>query len=143
METRGSNNTEDTRIQGLLGNYLSYRLPGNADQTDTQHLDDDSLTAFIEGRVSEREAAPMVDHMVDCSFCRHVTSELVRLDLAFADEPTPVIQEAAEPSRIAEVLNGILSKIFGSRDGAAVFAHNEEEPEKDDESEKKEDTSEK
>jgi hypothetical protein len=141
METRGNNNTEDSRIQGLLGSYLTARSLDTPEETaDVQHLDQDSMTAFVEGRLSEREATPMVDHMVDCSFCRHVTAELVRLDFEFADEPAPVVQEAAEPSRIAEVLNGILSRIFGSRDSAAVFAHNEED-EKNSE-EKKEDTKE-
>jgi len=133
METRG--NTEDTRIQGLLGSYLFGRSQRIADPANGRHLNEDSLNAFVEGRLSEREATPMVNHMVDCSFCCHVTAELVRLDLAFADEPVTVVQEAAEPSRIAEVLNGILSRIFGSRDGAAVFAHNEDEKEKQEEEE--------
>lgn len=127
METRGTNNSEDNRIQGILGGYLSNLSQDVPDSANARHLDEDSLNAFVEGRLSEREARPMVDHMVDCSFCRHVTAELVRLDMAFADEPVTVVQEAAEPSRIAEVLNGILSRIFGSRDGAAVFAHNEDE----------------
>ena len=130
METRGNNNTDDIRIQGLLGGYLLNRSQNVPDTADDRHLDEDTLNAFVEGRLSEREATPMVNHMVDCSFCRHVTSELVRLDLAFADEPVAIVQEAAEPSRIAEVLNGILARIFGSRDGSAVFAHNEDEKEK-------------
>jgi hypothetical protein len=136
METRGNNNIEDTRIQGLLGSYLLNRSQN--ERMSDRHLDEDSFNAFVEGRLSEREAAPMVDHMVDCSFCRHVTAELVRLDLVFADEPVAIVQEAAEPSRIAEVLNGILSRIFGSRDGAAVFAHNEDEKEKRDEEKEEE-----
>ena len=138
METRGTNNSEDIRIQGILGSYLSNLSQEVPDNVNARHLDEDSLNAFVEGRLSEREAFPMVDHMVDCSFCRHVTSELVRLDLAFADEPVVVIQEVAEPSRIAEVLNGILSKIFGSRDGAAVFAHNEDEKDKQEEEKEEE-----
>ena len=138
METRGTNNSEDNRIQGILGSYLSNLSQELPDNVNARHLDEDTLNAFVEGRLSEREAFPMVDHMVDCSFCRHVTSELVRLDLAFADEPVAVIQEVAEPSRIAEVLNGILSKIFGLRDGAAVFAHNEDEKDKQEEEKEEE-----
>src|SRR4051812_18491154 len=99
METRGNNNTDDIRIQGLLGGYLLNRSQNVPDTADDRHLDEDTLNAFVEGRLSEREATPMVNHMVDCSFCRHVTSELVRLDLAFADEPVAIIQEVAEPSR--------------------------------------------
>jgi len=43
------------------------------------------------------------------------------------------IQEQ-EPAKISQVLNGILTRIFGTRDGA-VFAHHEE----DEGEEKKED----
>jgi hypothetical protein len=62
--------------------------------------------------------------------------ELVRLGLDFADMDTPVVvQESSEPASVASVLNGILSRIFGSNE-AAVFAH--EEKEKEDEKDKDE-----
>ena len=80
----------------------------------------------------------MVAHLVDCSFCRHVTTELVRLDLAFAETDMVEIRaETSEPSRVSEVLSGILSRIFGTNDGA-VFAHQENDSEEDAEKEKPE-----
>ena len=114
---------ENIDIQRLLGRFLNLRPPVSA--VSGSHIDQDSLSAFTEGNLSEREAAPVVKHLVDCSFCRHVTTELVRLDLAFANENDvrPLV-EAGEPSKISSVLNGILSKIFGTTDGA-VFAHEE------------------
>jgi len=122
-------NPEELKMQSLLGRYLVARSAGQAVNVASAHLDDDTLSAFVEGSLSSREAKPIVSHLVDCTFCRHVTSELIRLDLAFAEtaEVTrPVVE--AEPSRISEVLNGILSRIFGTRDGA-VFAHHESEKE--------------
>jgi len=129
-------NPEEIKIQGLLGRYLNAMTTAEqAINTGVNHLDEDTLSAFIEASLSEREARPIVRHLVDCTFCRHMTSELVRLDLAFADtvEVRVPIQEQ-EPAKISQVLNGILTRIFGTRDGA-VFAHHEE----DEKEEKKED----
>ena len=44
--------------------------------------------------------------------------------------------ETSEPSRVSGVLSGLLSRIFGTSDGA-VFAHNEE---KDEEADKQKDS---
>jgi len=127
MENTGQMNRQELKIQGLIDRYLASRSLNETPPPD-QHLDEDSLTAFSEGRLTEREAKPMVAHLVACTFCRHVTAELVRLDMQFAadSEPARAPAKAAEPSKISEVLNGLLSKIFGTSDGA-VFAHSEEE----------------
>lgn len=119
-------NPQDIQIQGLLDRYLRSRNISNNLAAQEKHLDEDSLTAFTEGNLNEREAQPIVSHLVDCSFCRHVTAELVRLDLAFADEEIPVAAIENQPSKISEVLSNILSRIFGTSD-SAVFAHEEKE----------------
>jgi hypothetical protein len=139
MENTGKINIEEIRIQGLLDRYLNRRAADSNLSTQENHLDDDSLTAFVEGNLSERESKPIVSHLVDCSFCRHVTSELVRLDLAFADEQVQAVAQESQPSKISEVLSNLLAKIFGTSD-SAVFAHNETEEKtenKEDKSEEK------
>lgn len=137
MENTGKRNSEELRIQGLLDRYLNRQSAANNLSTQENHLDEDSLTAFVEGNLSEREAKPMVSHLVDCSFCRHVTAELVRLDFAFADEQVnTVVAAESQPSKISEVLNNLLARIFGTGD-SAVFAHHETE-EKTETSETKE-----
>ena len=137
MENTGKLNIEEIRIQGLLDRYLNRQSAGGL-STQENHLDEDSLTAFVEGNLSEREAKPMLSHLVDCSFCRHVTAELVRLDYAFADEQVQVAVEESQPSRISEVLNGLFAKIFGTGDNT-VFAHEEKEEKAEESDEKKED----
>ena len=126
MENTGKLNIEEIRIQGLLDRYLNRRAADSNLSIQENHLDDDSITAFVEGNLSERESKPIVSHLVDCSFCRHVTAELVRLDLAFADEQVQAAVPESQPSKISEVLNNLLAKIFGTGD-SAVFAHHETE----------------
>jgi hypothetical protein len=129
MENKWQLQAQDIQIQGLLDNFLKLRSADNYQgMSKENHLSDDSLAAFVEGNLNQRETKPIVSHLVDCSFCRHVTAELVKLDYAFAEteEIRGVNTGVSEPSRISEVLNGLLARIFGSNDGA-VFAHEEKE----------------
>ena len=130
MENTGKSNAEDLKMQGLIDGYLKTRPSKFNSAAQGLHLDEDSLAAFVEGNLNEREARPVISHLVDCSFCRHITAELVRLDLAFAETEavSPIVQNH-EPAKVSTVLSGLLSRIFGTSDGA-VFAHHEEGDEK-------------
>jgi hypothetical protein len=136
MNNKGQINSEDLRIQGLIDNYLRFRS-SNAIINNDKHLDEDTLTAFVEGNLSPRESAPALRHLVDCSFCRHVTAELVRLDFAFADQEAamPATARQSEPTSVSDVLSNLLSRIFGTSD-SAVLAHQEPEEEKKEEDKK-------
>jgi len=127
MENTGKRSAEELKIQELLGAFLVSRenLKSSAAET-SYHLDEDSLAVFAEGNLSERESLPVVSHLVDCGFCRHKTAELVRLNLDFASADQRIPVEDREPSKISEVLSGLLAKIFGTTD-EAVFAHQEKE----------------
>lgn len=127
MENEGLINLEDSQIQGLLDRYLRLKTSGDSFSPKENHLDEDSVAAFVEGNLREREAAPIITHLVNCSFCRHVTSQLVKLDFALAGEDAiRVVAEDHKPSKVSEVLSGLLSRMFGTTDGA-VFAHEEKE----------------
>lgn len=121
---------QNARIQAILAKYLELRAAGSVRDDQSMHLDEDTLSAFAEGGVAQREAVPIMKHLSDCSFCRHKTVELVRLELDLeGEQPIPGVQESREPVSVSSVLSGILSRIFGSNE-AAVFAH--QEPEKED-----------
>lgn len=126
MKNKWLTDPQDVQIQGLLDRYVRSRIPGENSATQTEHLDDDALTAFIEGNLGEWETKPIINHLVKCSFCRHVTAELIKLDVTFAEEEIKFISADNQPSRISEVLSNLLSRIFGTNDGA-VFAHQEKE----------------
>ena len=134
MENTGRNHPLDIKIQGLLDRFLKVRSVENVAVASQDHLDEDTLSAFVEGNLKEREAKPIVSHLVDCSFCKKITTELVRLDLAFESAPQREAAPETQPTKIADVLGGILNRIFGSNDGA-VFAHHEKEENKEDKKE--------
>jgi len=138
MKNKWLTGPQDIQIQGILDRYMRSSIPGEDITAQTEHLDDDSLTAFVEGNLRERETKPIVNHLVKCSFCRHVTAELIKLDFAFAEEEIQIVADNTQPSRISEVLSNLLSRIFGNNDGA-VFAHEEKEA-KDDDPKKPEDS---
>ena len=138
MEKTGDLHSQEIKIQGLIDRYLKAKKSNNNLAKEVRHLDEDSLTAFVEGNVSRRELPAVMSHLVDCSFCLHITAELVRLDLAFANEGVQIYAAQSEqPSKISEVLSGLLSRIFGTNDGV-VFAHEEKEKEAEDTDEVKE-----
>jgi hypothetical protein len=93
-------------IKKLLEIYLisSPAIPENED-----HLDDDVLSAFIEGTLSKRELKPIMSHLVKCAFCRHLTAEIIKFDSIISEEP---ISQTAEPTKLSETINKILSELF-------------------------------
>ncbi|RMG06177.1 MAG: hypothetical protein D6735_04385 [Acidobacteria bacterium] len=93
-------------IKKLLEIYLvsSSAIPENED-----HLDDDVLSAFIEGTLSKRELKPIIAHLVKCAFCRHLTAEIIKFDSIISEEP---ISQTAEPTKLSETINKILSELF-------------------------------
>src|SRR5512142_290826 len=115
MANTQQNDTQNAKIQGLLARYLELRSKPAVTTNRNGHLDEDTLNAFAEGTISERQALPVVSHLADCGFCRHKTTELVRLELEFADMDEPaMIRETSEPVSVSSVLSGILSRIFGN-----------------------------
>lgn len=137
MTNEGQTITQEIKIQGLLDRYLQFRSSNTSLSARENHLDEDSLAAFVEGRLSERESPSIIKHLIDCSFCLHVTGELAKLNAVFAEDEVVIPTLAKEPTRVSDVLSGILSSIFGTSDNA-VFAH--EEKEKPEEEEGREET---
>ncbi len=137
MENNEHMDPQQAAIQNLVGQLLNAGKGHEFNRAaNGPHLDQDSLAAFTEGILSEREAKPVVSHLVDCSFCRHVTAELIRLDMTFAETPAAApITETAEPSKVSGVLSGLLARIFGASENA-VFAHEDKEAEKEDDTER-------
>lgn len=128
MENAERISTENIEVHALLDRYLASRRTLKSSAAETSiHLDDDSLSTFVEGALSQRELAPVVTHLVECGFCLHKTAELVRLDLELAGASEAAhLAQSSQPQRISTVLSELFSKIFGSGD-AAVFAHHEKE----------------
>ena len=135
MKDKGILMVKQSDIEQLLERYLRLRrVSGGNDFTNKgNHLDEDSLAAFVEGNLARRQAGSIVAHLADCSFCRHNTAELVKLDFALAGEILPSAAETdSAPASVSDVLHKLFSRIFGSADDA-VFAHQDGEEEKSEE----------
>jgi hypothetical protein len=89
------------------------------------HLDEDALNAFVEGRLGERESAPVIKHLVACGHCRQATSQLVRLETetVIASSQTPLASQEEEPGRIRRLLEDLASRVLLSSEEDAVFAY--------------------
>jgi hypothetical protein len=88
------------------------------------HLDEDSLSAFIEGRLSEAESAPTISHLVACGFCRRITAQLVRLESEVGEIETGTAGATEqEPGRIRRLLKELAARVLPSSDDEAVFAY--------------------
>lgn len=119
--------SQDPTTQRLMDLYFATVDKPNsvASGDNTLHLEEDTLAAFVEGGLSDRESKPVMDHLVRCGFCLKTSAELIRLQNHFSEEPAKVVPK--ESVRISDVLSNILQKILGTSD-ATVFAH-EESPE--------------
>lgn len=85
------------------------------------HLDEDALSAFVEGRLSDTESAPLISHLVMCNSCRRFTAELVRLDVEVSQGETVAPPPTEEPGRIRSLLQDLAARVLPSSD--EVFAY--------------------
>jgi hypothetical protein len=129
-------NQENQQIGQLLAAFLKS---GKTETFAAAHLDEDSISAFVDGALSNREAEPVMRHLVGCSPCRKVTAQLARLaeDLNEQLESMPVV--APEPSRLRQFLQNLGLSGFGLSD-EAVFAHQDSSEENKTEDEKNQDS---
>lgn len=124
MNEKSSMNKEMTAMQEALGRFLKARA-GIGPAAEGPHLNEDTIAAFTEGALSRRESENAVRHLVDCGFCRKVTADILRFEAEFSGSGDSVAALDREPpSSIADVIGGLLGRIFGPADGA-VFAHEE------------------
>ncbi|PWT79529.1 MAG: hypothetical protein C5B44_06735 [Acidobacteria bacterium] len=70
---------EQDCIRYLVHERLRSRSKVNAASSDP-HLDDDTVAAFLEARLTEEESGPVIAHLVACGSCRRLTAQLVSFD---------------------------------------------------------------
>jgi hypothetical protein len=89
-----------------------------------KHLDEDALSAFVEGRLSHLESAPLVRHLVGCDSCRNITAQLIRLDTELSGIETEAPPLKEERGRIRGLLADLAARVLPSSDGGdVVFAY--------------------
>lgn len=114
----------DTRFQDLFAVYLRGRTNALRAEASTSHLDEDTISAFVDGGLTLRELDPVVAHLADCGYCRTSTAALLRLEAEFAEMAAPAREMQPESAGLAEALSTWFAKLFGSS-AESVFAHGE------------------
>ena len=100
-------------IARIIGNRLkSYDDIGATEN----HPDEDTISAFVEGRLEEVESSNIVSHLIVCRTCRHITAQLSQLD----DELTPEADEAS-----GGLLGDLVAQLIPRSEDDAVFAYQE------------------
>jgi len=106
-------------VHGRLNSFASVKTePISA----TLHLDEDAMSAFVEGQLGEDESRSIISHLTACGSCRDFTARLIRLESTFtADEVSTVVEDA--PSRLRQFLERLASQVIPSGGEDAVFAY--------------------
>lgn len=126
-------NAETEVIRQLIARRLKARLSAEAVVAHfDDHLDDDSIAAFVEGRLDENESAPLISHLVQCSSCRHTTAQLVRLESQVESEGEGTHPEST--GRMRSFIENLAARITPSFEEDAVFAYHNPEPDQSAES---------
>ena len=121
---RPKNNRETEGIRLMIHQHLQRNAMVAPPVVTEVHLDEDALSAFVEGRLSETESAPVIQHLVGCGFCRRATAQLIRLESEVGRTDTVASEtERDEPGRIRSLLDDLASRVLPQSEGDAVFAY--------------------
>jgi anti-sigma factor RsiW len=89
------------------------------------HIDEDSIAAFVEGRLTDNECKPVLSHLAACGLCRRTSAQFVQLENQIDDEISPAEEE---PSRLEALLARLRSAVPAAND-EVVFAYENPEDE--------------
>jgi hypothetical protein len=63
---------------------IDYRLKSMSAESAAlpaeSHLDEDTISAFVEGRLAASESRPVLSHLTACRSCRQASAQLLRLE---------------------------------------------------------------
>ena len=118
-------------IRYLVDQRLKFCPPGGATTIASEgHLDEDAVSAFVEGRIEENESASIVSHLVACGSCRGATARLIRLESLAMDDDEVIVPEHS-PSRLRQWLEDLTAQVVPSTGEDAVFAYQNPDTDQD------------
>ena len=91
------------------------------------HLDDDTVAAFLEARLTEEESAPVIAHLVACGSCRRLTAQLVSFDSNVDDSFVPTAEEQDQGS-LRQWFEDFKAGLSGSNEEVFAYQNPPEDP---------------
>ena len=119
--TGAGQNKRTEAIREMIDHRLKSISQAAADALPAHsHLDEDTISAFVEGRLGAGESKPVLAHLTSCGNCRRVSAQLLRLDEIEAESAPQTVEE--EPGRMRAFLSHLAS-LVPSADEDVVFAY--------------------
>jgi hypothetical protein len=116
-----SSDFETTAIRRLVDVRLKARFRDETTSPAGAHADEDTINAFVEGRLEESESYSVTAHLVSCAQCLHLTAQLIRF-APVGDELEAASAPGEEGGPLQRLFAG-LSGLVPSLDEDAVFAY--------------------
>jgi len=99
---------------------IHNRLKSYEGAAPAAHPDEDTMCAFVEGRLEEAASTIIVSHLIECGPCRRATAQLSRIDSA--DEVESELED--EPFSSADsLLDSLVSRVIPLSQEDTVFAY--------------------
>ena len=129
---------EMTAIRRLVDVRLKVRFRDEAPSPAGAHTDEDTINAFVEGRLEDAQSGSVTSHLVTCAQCLHLTAQLIRFapEARDLDAASELSEEGGPLQRLVAGLSGMVPSL----DEEAVFAYQdprEAEKEEKDEADQK------
>src|SRR5258708_35190562 len=124
--TEREGGTETETIRYMIDQRLKARTADESAVPSDAHIDEDSICAFVEGRLDDAEASPVISHLIVCASCRHTTALLVRFETRFESENDSALDES--PGRVRLLLERLAAGLTRPVEEDAVFAYQNPEP---------------
>ena len=128
---------ETEAIRRMIEARLQARL-AIASPAAGEHLDEDAICAFVEGRLDETESSSVISHLIACSTCRRTTAQLTRFESQFDPEAVANLTHES-PGRLRPFLDRLAASLTPSLEEDAVFAYQEPTEELDQDEKKSDD----
>ena len=93
-----------------------------------QHLDEDMIAAFVEGRLLDNECQPVLAHLAACGACRRTSAQMVQLENQVDAEPGSDV--AGEPGHLESLLSKFGSLVPSTGEEVVFAYQNPEEEQK-------------
>src|SRR5438309_11248645 len=120
-------NNKAVAIRSLVDRQLkSVAATELRDSSMETHIDEDTIAAYIEGRLAETECKPVLVHLAACGLCRRVSAQFVRLENQIDAEP--ITESEGEGSgRLESLLSRLGSLARSNEDVVFVYQNASEE----------------
>ena len=127
MTSRGPNRNIEAIREMIDHRLKSISASATVALPPDSHLDEDTISAFVEGRMSAVESKPVLSHLTACTVCRRASAQLVRLENQIDPEPE---RAPDQPGRLQAFLANLQTLAPPNED--VVFAYqnpqDDEEP---------------